>query len=173
MVNIQLGQERVMVNKLQCKVTETELIIDGKSGEWYSLEHEMAPLDMKSWIAALRSDDFKQVDGELYGEKTLWDEEDNDSSYMGYCCLGVLGSICGIIDSDLGQNSLLVGDMAEITGMLEEECRSNYVPIGEEEHPHTLQDLLSRMNDDGWSFARIADWLEENLLIVDDDEIRV
>lgn len=159
-----------MTKKIQCRIAQHGLLTDIKNMEWYSLEHNMTPLELKAWTVALRSDDYKQIDGELFGEAMKWYDDDHYEEYTGYCCLGVLGSICGISDDVLCEDTLLVGKWAETTGMLEED--NDYRnPIGAEEYPHTLQDLLSSMNDDGWSFARIADWIEENLIGA--DEIRV
>lgn len=169
---------------IYCRITPNGLITrDGEGSSavslmWYSLEHDMSPTQVRAWVQALRSGEYKQVEGDLYGpsENSTWSELQDQwtGGHMGHCCLGVLGSICGISNNDLARDSLLQESYAKIAGMFTEEEPNGHLlhPIGSEERPRILQDLLSGMNDDGWSFDRIADWIEENL-IDDDDEIRI
>lgn len=102
------------------------------------------------WLAALRSGDYKQVNGAL--ESIIWGDE------VGYCCLGVLSKIAtgdaeGWIRSD--GSDLLEANQCGI--------------------PEKIQDRLACMNDGGYdpddgevklskhNFTEIADWIEENL----------
>jgi hypothetical protein len=91
------------------------------------------------WVAALRSGNYKQ------GRYVLRDE----SGF--YCCLGVL---CEVI-----------GDEIEPTEAYLSVARRNELGLNAD-HPgteHSEQSHLAHMNDDGKSFAEIADYIEANL----------
>ncbi len=168
-----------MPKAIHCRVTKDALVTEGSQSYermfWWSLDHNMSDERIRTWVAALRSGNYEQIEGELFGpgmyeptDFTDWDEPD----YVGYCCLGVLGSTCGIADADLRIDSLLSEENADTTGMIEDTASDGTTDGSSEATPRVLQDLLSAMNDDGWTFAKIADWIEENLLD-DDDEIRI
>ena len=88
------------------------------------------------WVAELRSGAIKQGHGKLLDE----------SGAM--CCIGVLGRICGISDAALMEHATRVrGEGLEALNALEGE------------HPWDL----AAMNDQGDTFAEIADYIEANL----------
>ena len=93
------------------------------------------------WIAALRSGEYPQT------RQALRDDQ-------GFCCLGVLCEVAGIPrferdcgydfgDPHQGEEAMLFGDLAD------------QIPN---------QDKLAKLNDDeGASFAVIADWIEQHI----------
>lgn len=118
---------------------------------------KMAPELKARWIAALRSGQFKQCDGQL--------REDLDDGSCAYCCLGVLGEVAAL--SYTPENGYLNQKDADDIGL-----------------PHEMQDILASLNDGclnskereivgnlfrpdldehRHSFARIADFIEERL----------
>lgn len=98
---------------------------------------KMNPLDKTRWIQALRSGKFEQCQGNLH----MVDAEYGPR----YCCLGVLGAICGIKRHSDGDELLEIEDA---------------IDIGLE---HAMQTNLAAMNDNGDSFSKIADFIQENL----------
>lgn len=113
----------------------------------------MYKLDKKlkdKWTSALRSGEYKQGRGVLY-----------NSEQNTYCCLGVLGSICGY--TNLSMDSI---------GM-----PHDLLPLDQIEYPEIDEDtmeVLIQMNDgkvtnvtmdkrDAKDFKEIADYIEENL----------
>ena len=93
---------------------------------------------LEDWIAELRSGKYAQ------GKSSLYDL-DRDT----YCCLGVLGSLCGLLKDQMEQEAYLYDS---IWGRLIRKW-----DISRE----LYQDHLASMNDDGHSFEEIADYLEE------------
>lgn len=85
------------------------------------------------WTAALRSGEFKQGRGRLR------------DGYGHHCCLGVLCVLEEVPLSDTGYSS---------TGY-----QPIYDLVGSRDHVSKLW----RMNDDGRSFSKIADWIEKNV----------
>jgi hypothetical protein len=58
------------------------------------------PKEMKQkWMDALRSGEFAQIEGVLHREEEA-DVDPLGGCPEGYCCLGVLGTICGFDKSD-------------------------------------------------------------------------
>lgn len=106
----------------------------------------------KRWVEALRSGKYKQ------GRQYLRDQSDQ------YCCLGVL---CDITEKGKWYEAVSVTDRRKPV--------YRYVPLGRTEGtiaylPRDIQDkaglttstetTLAKMNDKGWSFKKIADWIE-------------
>lgn len=88
------------------------------------------------WLAALRSDDYKQAHGQLR-DKT------------GYCCIGVL---CDVIDP----SGWIGDDYADI--------ETNALPTPYITGVSRQMSLnLAEMNDAPHSFAEIADYIEQNI----------
>lgn len=97
------------------------------------------------WIAALRSGEYKQGMGGLrryvYGDVV-------------YCCLGVVCEVMGyhyrseVYETETGHvvhvDKLVVGDF------------ENELALKQQAH-------LAEMNDRGWTFTDIADWIEANV----------
>lgn len=95
------------------------------------------------WVAALRSGEYPQTQQHL-------------KDACGYCCLGVLLDI----DDPIGWEA-----KNPRTTFFEHrkgvECE---LPVGAYGMDHKTQSLLVRMNDtENASFARIADWIEQNI----------
>lgn len=96
---------------------------------------QLSPELKAKWIAALRSNYYEQGHGQLVRNGR-------------YCCLGVYASINGVPD----------GVMADSSGV---------AVVGRAwclaEIPENARYKLAAMNDNGKSFAKIADWIEANL----------
>jgi hypothetical protein len=87
------------------------------------------------WVAALRSGEYKQINGELKTEK-------------GHCCLGVARDACGVSTST-----------ADDAGYLLDTDSTAAVGLDD-----TTQAVLYYMNDgQGKSFPEIADYIAANL----------
>lgn len=84
------------------------------------------------WIKALKSGKYPQTRGCLRDKK-------------GYCCLGVLASICGVSDRELSKNGSLASTHPSFTSKIAMKIR----------------DKLVQLNDvDGFSFNDIADRIQ-------------
>ena len=107
------------------------------------IKDQKLPEDIKTkWLEALRSGEYKQ------GVKQL-----HNSIYNTYCCLGVLGHICGYTNEKLATNSVLWGgDYENVPKIVQGAWWDNEVV-----------NILTQMNDAGQSFLDIANWIEENL----------
>lgn len=100
-------------------------------------------LTRETWVAALRSGEYEQTTGQLRSD-------------TGFCCLGVA---CDVNDPTLWQRH--AGGVVEFS--YSDPIKTAYLPeallvqlnlrSGEE-------DILTKMNDDGVSFAEIADYIE-------------
>lgn len=98
------------------------------------------------WIKALLSGDYIQ------GQESLWNRTENT-----YCCLGVLGKICGVtgLSGDL-QFQYLDPMNKNLRGLknVPEELRS----VG------GIAKTLAKINDSGsYTFEQIAEYIKENL----------
>lgn len=117
----------------------------------YSLPKDFA----EKWVAALRSGEYEQ------GKEALF----NNGCY---CCLGVAAVVCGAKN-----DMLLQGD----------DSPAAYLYRGEIDRPRIPEDVLEAIpeniigscglpaklagfNDEGKSFADIADWIEQNVEFV-------
>jgi hypothetical protein len=109
------------------------------------------------WLNALRSGEYKQIKGVLYG-----------SAQHGYCCLGLLAHVVGGVDNDKLESAGTCGFLAYETGGeygLGRDCHEGdgLYRARDPESLTTLQRKLAAMNDNGHSFAEIADWIEANV----------
>ena len=108
-------------------------------------------LELKNkWCAALRGGEFKQGKGAL----VYIDEEG-----LKYCCLGVLGAISGgHINYDLhGATAIIWNGEKYFTHL-------NFDQGG---LGINTQITLMKLNDDEKrTFSEIADWIEENVMVV-------
>lgn len=103
----------------------------------------------EKWVKALRSGKYVQGRNGLR-KKTL----DNDVDQ--FCCLGVL---CDVIDSSKWQER-------EDYSYIDYNGSSAYLPIEISKEQKILAETeykLTVMNDSETSFAKIADYIEENL----------
>lgn len=95
---------------------------------------------IKHWVSALRSGNYKQVQGTLKGK--------NQGGEVGFCCLGVYARING-------------------RSIRTEPWGTDYE--GSEKHYDWLRNAIKgsvyekgmKMNDEGYSFSEIADMIEE------------
>jgi hypothetical protein len=118
------------------------------------------------WVAALRSGEYQQARGALKRAITV-DEEGNQ--VVGHCCLGVLCEVAITEGLDIetrkgsfvptyrfdGESALLPHTIAEWAGLGPIASPSIHTDDGVE--------FLADLNDDGKSFAEIADLIEEYL----------
>lgn len=132
-----------------------------------SLEKKMNPELKKRWIDALRSGEYKQ------GTMRL-STRDPKTQEVTHCCLGVLCDLNKI------EGRWDAGDHPE-SGLLEtktydfeRDVSEGMIPSGVYPELDQLSTRpgptivavrmhLAEMNDEGKSFAEIADWIEENL----------
>ena len=123
-----------------------------------ALKIMMNPIVKEKWLEALRSEEYSQTASCLKDDK-------------GYCCLGVLSDlfvketktlewktsedpVTGAMHWHMGdETAILPIEVAEWAGL---ECCDPYIQQGD--------DLiyLSRLNDDGASFAEISDVIQNN-----------
>lgn len=107
----------------------------------------MAPGLKEDWLVALRSGKYKQISGQL---KTT----------EGHCCLGVLCEVAGVTWDQRGttfgviQNGSYREDAILPTEVRERAGLPNNAP--------NSYLRLSEMNDDGATFAELADYIEAN-----------
>lgn len=126
---------------------------------------KMDPEWKQKWLAALRSGEYKQGQGQLV-------QQHSDGAVV-YCCLGVLCAITKphlISIRDGGINYPAVAE--ELGAGPDEEIANTYLPfpvltqVGlptEGNEVCTTQMDLAEKNDRGATFPEIADWIERNL----------
>jgi hypothetical protein len=105
----------------------------------------MTPELKKLWVDALRSGNYDQTKQYLKVQDDVDDEEAN-----GFCCLGVLMDIAGT-DDEKETHEWEEGFAASM--LSHEWCHKHFLRITDRNH-------LAEMNDDGESFAEIADYIE-------------
>ncbi len=97
----------------------------------------MTQAQKDQWLAALRSGEYRQGSGDLHKDGR-------------FCCLGVYAhAVHGCIPSSMSY-------MASLSGYLE------IYDLGEG-FGQSVQAELAAMNDNGQSFAQIADFIEANI----------
>lgn len=97
------------------------------------------------WVSALRSGKYGQITGDLYDGEN------------GYCCLGVL---CEIGMENPWARNVDGERLAEDGGDFYANRNIFNIPIGGSDETWS-QARLAKMNDDGASFAEIADYIEK------------
>lgn len=102
----------------------------------------MKKRDMKTWVSALRSGEYKQTKGSLHDKH-------------GFCCLGVAVDV--LIDDDWIPD--LVNECYTLDGEGGLLSYSTLLKIGLSKN---AQEHLACLNDDGESFEYIADVIERN-----------
>jgi hypothetical protein len=125
-----------------------EKLINGKNVK----EDARLPKEFKKkWLAALRSGKFKQ------GIEAL----ENDGKY---CCLGVA---CRIVHPKINlQDTPFISEARiGVNGWTKDSLRKIKVPniLKGEDDENIIVRKLSKMNDGGSSFKKIAAWIEKNL----------
>ena len=100
------------------------------------------------WIAALRSGDYKQGQNFLAADDT-------------FCCLGVLCDVVGVpyTLNDDGERTYDFGSGRTSDQMLRGDLRSSLNSLGCLDCAATV----AEMNDEGSSFAEIADWIATHI----------
>lgn len=98
---------------------------------------------VKIWTTALRSGEYKQIKGALHDGH-------------GFCCLGV--AVDELMDGDWNWNSENYSyGFDENTGLLSSDVLTE---LGLSD---TAQVRLSNLNDDGFTFEEIADFIEKHV----------
>lgn len=124
----------------------------GKTG--LSKYSKLAPHIKEAWLKALRSGDYKQ------GRQAL---RIGDGKASKYCCLGVL---CDLGEKKAWEDLYYNGEYGYSSGKGMQNLSQGYINESLAKKM-TLDPIvaydLAQMNDDGKSFAQIADWIEENL----------
>lgn len=113
----------------------------------------------EKWIEALESGEYEQ------GTVSLYNDETNQ-----YCCLGVLGVVCGISQENLNgmgyfTDVFSLEDQSDKDFLFQPLISSLETPIKLPDDRITeVQTKLTIMNDsERKSFKEIASWLRENL----------
>ncbi len=123
----------------------------------------------EKWLKALRSGKYNQSTSFLYTSN-------------GWCCLGVLGHVCGIPKDRLYEGYWLMDlsdkpDFSPSTGykLTNEDIKLIPQDFVGSDLENKLIALLSGMNDKKkYSFQEIADWIEENIEFVkEEDEVSI
>lgn len=111
----------------------------------------------KKWLTALRSGDYRQTDGLLHRHAKHPGNEGDKIKVDKFCCLGVLCKLAGIEPELYAEYMDDEGDTL-LPLYYEYADSSEYAP----EHLLDIdtQRLLARLNDDGWTFLQIADYIE-------------
>jgi hypothetical protein len=94
------------------------------------------------WLKALRSGKYRRGEGALCVSAP-------HGGHKKYCCLGVLGECTG---------QLKKGEFHGNDAFLQSKNGDRSFLVAA-----SVQTALAGMNDDGTSFAEIADWIEEHL----------
>ena len=124
------------------------------------------------WVRALRSGEFRQAKGQLRKPIT-WGDESGTVSVYGYCCLGVKCEL----DVRASRHGM-VSDGQPFTSYGINGHLADAMPRDEVLQAWGLSDgqanLLAQLNDgesgyDPHTFAQIADWIEQNVPVEDDD----
>lgn len=108
------------------------------------INEKKLPEDIKTeWLKALRSGEYEQ------GSYLLYNTDTNT-----YCCLGVLGKICGYSNEVLANQTILLKNyFMSVPSVIKGTATDNLVV-----------QKLTEMNDiQGKSFIDISNWIEENL----------
>lgn len=107
------------------------------------------------WLKALRSGEYRQARKKMFIR--------TKSGRESFCCLGVLTNECdawGEYAEDRKANGFIVVSVSEINKL--DTLRGAFTPercrLSESDKL-----FLARVNDSGWSFEMIADWIEGNL----------
>jgi hypothetical protein len=103
------------------------------------MEQKLDPEFKKKWVAALRSGKYKQGKGGLRNQ------------HGEFCCLGVA---CDVMDPDAWDGTVMWRKYGALDTNLDFIVLGNGASIGNK---------LAQMNDNGKTFAQIADYIEENV----------
>ena len=135
----------------------------------------MVPEIKAEWIRRLRSGQYNQGKGALRRKRRTQEKDE-------YCCLGVLCEIAveaGVVQRFL-KRELIPGAEKFAYGLSEEDQRTAFLPLEVQiwaglngtnpairrtspRYPHIRARFLSDLNDQGTSFAEIADLIDASL----------
>lgn len=128
---------------------------------------KLDPKFKKKWVKALRSGNYKQAIGSLQRVKAHPEERE---AKLGFCCLGVA---CDLVNPKgwIIQNGLASYQAVDSLGRRNpsiDDCGPQSAGLPEYTRklinlPRLEQSLLIKMNDDGSSFKKIANYIEKNL----------
>lgn len=118
----------------------------------------------EKWIAALRSGKYKQAQESLFSG--IYDDE-NDTSVIGYCCLGVACKVAGISDDDMSghpyPSDLGPSHQKNLPELLLEHGGYFSTITSFEEQKNEVSKLMHMNDVQEKSFPEIADYIEQNL----------
>lgn len=106
------------------------------------------------WVKALRSGEYKQ------GRRGRLREKDADGNVC-HCCVGVLQELLGDPNKEIDDNRWTYLDELKITALLPS-AASHFSNISDVQM-RDARYKLAEMNDNGYSFTQIADWIEANI----------
>lgn len=125
---------------------------------------KLSPAVKAKWVTALRSGKFKQGKGALcrdpkeIGPGKEWETQS-------YCCLGVLGSVCGLPEKKMANKDFLLKRLAVVK--VPKALQTTLADVNDE-WPRACQAAL--FTDLGYAkaprsttFRSIATWIEANL----------
>lgn len=101
--------------------------------------------NVKIWVAALRSGEYKQIKSKLQDER-------------GYCCLGVGCKLFIPIDKQIFHNGFLYGRLPD-----HQESPKWFLQLWNN-FKELTGDWLENLNDEGCSFKLIADLIEKHYI---------
>lgn len=101
----------------------------------------------QKWIKALRSGEYKQGIGRLKRVRDGVPE---------YCCLGVLGVICGLPEDEISEYGIVQNHVTNYPFILK--AYSGPIRDGLD-----VRGILANLNDTYVPFTEIADWIEEKV----------
>lgn len=123
-------------------------------------EFKLPKVFADKWLTALRSGDYEQTKEMLYS--TGESSGTVTRPKQGYCCLGVAGAICGYSLEQMEDQSDLFslirewGEPSEMNGI--------EVPNELANSDESFTEQCIKLNDSmDYTFAEIADWLEQNV----------
>lgn len=109
---------------------------------------ELGP-NQKKWIEAIRSGEYSQAKNYLRTEG-------------GYCCLGVAVKVISGREPKIRGTGQLLGVYSSVRKALKLRGSSGELVSYIETGDWTRADSLAKLNDDGWTFDQIADYIEAN-----------
>ncbi len=127
--------------------------------------------ERSEWTAAIRSGEYDQ------GRSALCSATREGG--LEYCCLGVKAKLDDALEPGTGGFKTRTGVLGGYhyyygrNGELEDKIDTTLAPNEMYEHldlaPKQVQiyAILAWMNDNGWTFAQIADWIDANVPVVD------
>lgn len=103
------------------------------------------------WLAALRSGEYKQGEGQLV-------KRGISPGIVRYCCMGVLREVCDLSEFEYSKTAFTIVQLEEV-GL-----------------PYSMQETLISKNDGTCgctkhSFSQIANWIEKHVPITTEEDL--